>query len=249
MAEPDSKRYTRHLTHSHPDGEKSGESPPSTVTTLGQNLSPSSQEGNSPESKRYTRHLTHSPKITSKISSAKQSNEQKMNVELSPLVLSLQPGEMPQRAASKSPVKMVLPPPANNVLKVYEAPRDPEVESSHDFGANLSTRTTPSVPSVKREDEDTPTQETDAELKQLHFSPRRIPGSVVPSPVILNFPSRLQTDIQYRGLQRDVEQLIDSHLTEIQIRIEGHNRAAEKFKKRDKFIGYPVTLLSAFVSS
>lgn len=43
--------------------------------------------------------------------------------------------------------------------------------------------------------------------------------------------------------------LIDEHLKEIQLRIIGHTRAATIYENRDKFFGYPSTILSSFTSS
>ena len=43
--------------------------------------------------------------------------------------------------------------------------------------------------------------------------------------------------------------LINEHLSEIQLRIVGHTRAAKMYEKRDKIIGYPVTILSSFLTS
>jgi hypothetical protein len=45
------------------------------------------------------------------------------------------------------------------------------------------------------------------------------------------------------------EKLINEHLSEIQLRIIGHNRSSELYEKLDKIIGYPVTILSSFLSS
>jgi hypothetical protein len=43
--------------------------------------------------------------------------------------------------------------------------------------------------------------------------------------------------------------LINEHMSEIQLRIVGHTRAAGTYERREKIIGYPVTILSSFVSS
>lgn len=43
--------------------------------------------------------------------------------------------------------------------------------------------------------------------------------------------------------------LINEHLNEIQLRIIGHTRAAIMYGKREKIIGYPVTILSSFITS
>jgi hypothetical protein len=50
-------------------------------------------------------------------------------------------------------------------------------------------------------------------------------------------------------IHRSSSQLIDEHLQEIQVRINGHSQAALRYEKRDRIIGYPVTLLSSFVAS
>lgn len=51
------------------------------------------------------------------------------------------------------------------------------------------------------------------------------------------------------NIQRSSSQLIDEHLQEIQIRVNGHTQAALRYEKRDRIIGYPVTLLSSFIAS
>jgi hypothetical protein len=43
--------------------------------------------------------------------------------------------------------------------------------------------------------------------------------------------------------------LIKDHLCEIQLRIIGHTRTAISYEKKDKIIGYPVTILSSFITS
>jgi hypothetical protein len=43
--------------------------------------------------------------------------------------------------------------------------------------------------------------------------------------------------------------LINEHLSEIQLRIIGHKRSATMYLTREKVIGYPVTILSAFLTS
>jgi hypothetical protein len=43
--------------------------------------------------------------------------------------------------------------------------------------------------------------------------------------------------------------LINEHLNEIQLRIVGHTRSAKMYEKKDKIIGYPVTILSSFLTS
>jgi hypothetical protein len=43
--------------------------------------------------------------------------------------------------------------------------------------------------------------------------------------------------------------LINEHLGEIQLRIVGHTRSAKMYEKKDKIIGYPVTILSSFLTS
>jgi hypothetical protein len=50
-------------------------------------------------------------------------------------------------------------------------------------------------------------------------------------------------------IQMNPSKLINEHLSEIQIRIIGHNRASVVYRKFDKIIGYPVTILSSFLSS
>jgi hypothetical protein len=43
--------------------------------------------------------------------------------------------------------------------------------------------------------------------------------------------------------------LINDHLNEIQLRIIGHTRSAIMYETREKIIGYPVTILSSFITS
>jgi hypothetical protein len=43
--------------------------------------------------------------------------------------------------------------------------------------------------------------------------------------------------------------LINDHLKEIQLRIIGHTRAASIYESRNKFFGYPATIISSFTSS
>lgn len=50
-------------------------------------------------------------------------------------------------------------------------------------------------------------------------------------------------------LMLDSNQVISEHLREIQLRIVGHTRAALSYEKKDKIIGYPVTILSSFLTS
>jgi hypothetical protein len=50
-------------------------------------------------------------------------------------------------------------------------------------------------------------------------------------------------------LETDVNGLIKDHLQTLRLRIKGHSDAAELYEKRDKIIGYPITILSSFTSS
>ena len=43
--------------------------------------------------------------------------------------------------------------------------------------------------------------------------------------------------------------IINSHLSEIQLRIIGHTQSANMYELREKYIGYPVTILSSFLTS
>ena len=43
--------------------------------------------------------------------------------------------------------------------------------------------------------------------------------------------------------------LINEHMSEIQLRIIGHTRSAISYEKKEKIIGYPVTILSSFLTS
>jgi hypothetical protein len=61
-------------------------------------------------------------------------------------------------------------------------------------------------------------------------------------------PADVMTQRQH-DIHRSSSQLIDEHLQEIQVRINGHSQAALRYEKRDRIIGYPVTLLSSFVAS
>lgn len=59
----------------------------------------------------------------------------------------------------------------------------------------------------------------------------------------------LINNVETSSLTLDVNKLINEHITEIRLLIIGHTRAAKSFEKREKIIGYPVTILSSFVSS
>lgn len=47
----------------------------------------------------------------------------------------------------------------------------------------------------------------------------------------------------------DPTTLINEHMNEIQLRIIGHNRSSILYERRDKIMGYPVTILSSFLAS
>jgi hypothetical protein len=51
------------------------------------------------------------------------------------------------------------------------------------------------------------------------------------------------------NIMMNPSKLINEHLCEIQLRIIGHTRTAILYEKKDKIIGYPVTILSSFTSS
>jgi hypothetical protein len=55
--------------------------------------------------------------------------------------------------------------------------------------------------------------------------------------------------IDHVMIKMNPSKLINEHLSEIQVRIIGHNRASVLYNKLDKIIGYPVTILSSFLSS
>ena len=59
------------------------------------------------------------------------------------------------------------------------------------------------------------------------------------------------TDVQdvSVNIHRSSAQLIDEHLQEIQVRADGHAKAALRYEKRDRILGYPVTLMSSFLAS
>ncbi len=69
---------------------------------------------------------------------------------------------------------------------------------------------------------------------------------IPPSPNIPSTPMQLTHP---HNLHRNSSQLIDEHIQEIQFRINSHTTAALRFKKRDRMIGYPVTLFSSFIAS
>lgn len=52
-----------------------------------------------------------------------------------------------------------------------------------------------------------------------------------------------------KNILRSSSQLIDEHLQEIQVRSDGHAKAALRYEKRDRILGYPVTLFSSFLAS
>lgn len=49
-------------------------------------------------------------------------------------------------------------------------------------------------------------------------------------------------------LDMDISEQIKDHLRTLTMRIKGHTVAAEMYEKRDKIIGYPITVLSAFTT-
>jgi hypothetical protein len=51
------------------------------------------------------------------------------------------------------------------------------------------------------------------------------------------------------NIMMNPSKLINEHLSEIQIRIIGHTRSAIMYEKREKILGYPVTILSSFLTS
>jgi hypothetical protein len=57
-----------------------------------------------------------------------------------------------------------------------------------------------------------------------------------------------EDEYEYK-IQKSSAHLIDEHLQEIQVRINGHSTAALRYQQRDRILGYPVTLLSSFVAS
>jgi hypothetical protein len=59
----------------------------------------------------------------------------------------------------------------------------------------------------------------------------------------------LQNRINPVTIMMNPSKLINEHLSEIQLRIVGHTRAAISYEKKDKVIGYPVTILSSFITS
>lgn len=50
-------------------------------------------------------------------------------------------------------------------------------------------------------------------------------------------------------LELNVNELIDAHLTEVKIRADGHSEETSRFSKRDRRIGCPTIILTAFASS
>jgi hypothetical protein len=94
--------------------------------------------------------------------------------------------------------------------------------------------------------------------RQLPKVPLLFTSKSLPSPpIMMQRESESYTDdinheepyIPDYDIQRSSSQLIDEHLQEIQVRINGHMKAALRYEKRDRIIGYPVTLLSSFVAS
>lgn len=72
-----------------------------------------------------------------------------------------------------------------------------------------------------------------------------------PSPVRSYSDSYVRSVIQEPPpeLHRSSATLIDEHLQEIQYRINAHTAAYLRYKKRDRIIGYPVTMFSSFIAS
>jgi hypothetical protein len=59
----------------------------------------------------------------------------------------------------------------------------------------------------------------------------------------------LQNRMNTVTIMMNPSKLIHEHLCEIQLRIIGHTRTAILYEKKDKIIGYPVTILSSFITS
>ena len=74
------------------------------------------------------------------------------------------------------------------------------------------------------------------------------PKEPIPEPIYDSDDSPNRLKHKY-DIKRSSSQLIDEHLQEIQVRANGHSQAAFRYEKRDRIIGYPVTLLSSFVAS
>ena len=68
------------------------------------------------------------------------------------------------------------------------------------------------------------------------------------SPVVTS-PYPIMNKIDDVTIMMNPTKLINEHLNEIQLRIIGHTKSALMYEKRDKIIGYPVTILSSFLSS
>jgi len=92
-------------------------------------------------------------------------------------------------------------------------------------------------------------------IPRLTKPPHSRPGSKRPNEYDSDSDSDMESEYyeesprQEYDIQRSSSQLIDEHLQEIQVRINGHMKAALRYEKRDRIIGYPVTLLSSFVAS
>jgi hypothetical protein len=80
------------------------------------------------------------------------------------------------------------------------------------------------------------------EIKTLHKSPK-LPDRTL-------YYSNQSPDKSSSSLvNMNPIKLINEHLKEIQLRIIGHTRAATIYENRDKFFGYPLTIISSFTSS
>ena len=61
--------------------------------------------------------------------------------------------------------------------------------------------------------------------------------------------SKIDSQNNTTNLHINPAKLIIQHLHEIQLRIIGHNRAAVMYERNDKIIGYPITIISSFITS
>jgi hypothetical protein len=85
--------------------------------------------------------------------------------------------------------------------------------------------------------------------KKGQLNTRAIDQSITEYNTPPSIETQLGKSIDTLNLMMNPTTLIEEHLSEIQLRIIGHMRSANMYEKREKIIGYPVTILSSFLSS
>jgi hypothetical protein len=92
---------------------------------------------------------------------------------------------------------------------------------------------TPTAPQMNKSNHFSPKQHSPKQHSPKQHSPKHATPDRMNKVTIMMNPSKL----------------INDHMREIQLRIIGHTRAAISYEKKEKIIGYPVTILSSFLTS